>query len=50
MTETEEELIEKQLKVIIVGEPATGKVRYLWDLNMNPDCIAYSFINICHVK
>lgn len=25
MSETEEELIEKQLKVIVVGEPATGK-------------------------
>ena len=27
MSESEEEPIEKQLKIIIIGEPATGKVR-----------------------
>lgn len=37
MSETEEEFIEKQIKVIIVGEPATGKVR-LFARNKRNEC------------
>lgn len=45
MTETEEELIERQLKVIIVGEPATGKVRIFMRIKCESSWYtAYSFI------